>query len=107
MDRLSRGETSSHLSRYSKDDRGWLRRDGRLCVPRVGSLLKTVLEEAHHSKMTIHPGSDKMYRDTKRVFFWVGMKKDVAEFVSQCLICHKVKAEQRKPGGLFRPLEVL
>ena len=41
--RLSRGETSSHLSRNSMDDRGWLRRDGRLCIPRVGSLLKIVL----------------------------------------------------------------
>ena len=82
VDRLSRGESSSHLSRYSTDGRGWLRRDGRLCVPRVGSLLKTVLEEAHHSKMTIHTGGDKMYRDMKRVFFWDGIKKDVAEFVS-------------------------
>ena len=33
IDRLIRGETSSHLSRYSIDDKGWLRRDGRLCVP--------------------------------------------------------------------------
>ena len=32
MDKLIRGETSSHLARYSIDDKGWLRRDGRLCV---------------------------------------------------------------------------
>ena len=69
MDKLRRGETSSDLTRYVIDEKGWLRRDGRLCVPQTGSLIKAVLEEAHHSKMTIHPGSNKMYRDMKRVFF--------------------------------------
>ena len=73
MDKLRRGETSSHLSRYAIDEKGWLRRDRRLCVPQTGSLIKAVLEEAHHSKMTIHLGGDKMYRDMKRVFFWDGM----------------------------------
>ncbi|MDN8883568.1 integrase zinc binding domain-containing protein, partial [Staphylococcus aureus] len=78
MDKLRKGETSSHLSRYSIDEKGWLRRDIRLCVPQIGSLIKAVLEEAHHFKMTIHPGGDKMYRNMKRVSFWDGMKKDVA-----------------------------
>ena len=66
-----------------------------------------VLEEAQHSKMIIHPGGDKMYKDVKRVFFWSGMKKDVADFVSTCIICQQVKVEQKKPGGLLHPLEVL
>ena len=106
VDKLVRGETSSHLDRYTIDDKGWLRRDGRLCVPQAKELVKKVREEAHHSKMTIHPGGDKMYKDLKRVFFWSGMKKDVADFVSKCMICQQVKAEQKKPGGLLHPLEV-
>ena len=106
MDKLIRGETSSHLARYSIDDKGWLRRDGRLCVPMVEDLVRRVLEEAHRSKLTIHPGGDKMYKDMKRIFFWPGMKKDVAEFVSRCIICQQVKAESKKPGGLLHPLEV-
>ena len=44
MDKLRRGETSSHLSRYTIDEKGWLRRNGRLCVPQTGSLIKEVLE---------------------------------------------------------------
>ena len=47
-----------------------------------------------------------MYKDIKRVFFWNDMKKDVAEFVSKCLICQQVKAEQKKTDGLLHPLEV-
>ena len=65
MDKLIRGETSSHLARYSIDDKGWLRRDGRLCVPMVEDLVRKVLDEAHRSKLTIHPGGDKMYKDMK------------------------------------------
>lgn len=106
LDRLSRGETSILLSRYSIYDKGWLRRNRRLCVPQVGSLLKKILEEAHRSKMTIHPRGDKMYKDIKGVFVQAGMKKDMVEFVSQCLICQQVKAEQKKTGGLLHPLEV-
>ena len=71
MGNLRRGKTSNHLSGYAIDEKGCLRRDGRLCVPQTGSLIKAVLEEAHHSKMTIHPGGDKMYRDMKGFFFWV------------------------------------
>ena len=56
--------------------------------------------------MTIHPGGDKMYRDMKRIFFWDEMTKDVAEYVSRCMVCQQVKAESKKPGGLLHPLEV-
>ena len=103
IDRLIRGETSSHLNRYSIDDKGLLRRDGRLCIPQTRDLVKKVLEEAHHSKMTIHPGGDKMYKDIKRTFFWNGMKKDVAEFVSKCMVCQQVKAEQKSPAVCYIP----
>ena len=79
VERLIRGESSSHLSRYTLDDRGCLRRDGRLCVPQDEGLRKAILDDAHQTKMTIHPGGDKMYQDMKRVFFWAGMKKDMAK----------------------------
>ena len=65
----------------------------------VEDLVRKVLDEAHRSKLTIHPGGDKMYKDMKRIFFWPGMKKDVAEFVSRCVVCQRVKAESKKPVG--------
>ena len=69
MDLVVKEEVSKHLQRYSIDGRGYLRRDGRMCVPQVDDLMRAVLEEAHHSRMTIHPGGDKMYRDIRRVFY--------------------------------------
>ncbi|KAJ4958242.1 hypothetical protein NE237_025353 [Protea cynaroides] len=45
-----------------------------------------------------------MYHDLKKLYWWRGMKADVAKFVSQCLNCQKVKAERQRPAGLLQPL---
>ncbi|KAK8617479.1 hypothetical protein V6N13_080395 [Hibiscus sabdariffa] len=54
----------------------------------------------------MHPGSTKMYRDLKGEYYWVGLKKDVAEFVSKCMVCQRVKAEHQFPSGLLHPLRI-
>ncbi|MEX5618412.1 integrase zinc binding domain-containing protein, partial [Pseudomonas syringae] len=43
----------------------------------------------------------------KRMFWWEGMKRDVAHFVSEYLVCQMVKAEWKHPAGLLHPLEIL
>ena len=78
----------------------------RLCVPSVGDSRKLILDEAHNSRYTIHPGATKMYRDLKQFFWWPKMKSDIAEFVAKCLTCQKVKIEHQKPSGLLQPLEI-
>ncbi|XP_059671067.1 uncharacterized protein LOC132316607 [Cornus florida] len=85
---------------------GGMRFRGRLCVPNLADLKREILEEAHHSRYTVHPGGTKMYHDLKRQFWWEGMKRDVAEFVSRCLTCQRVKAEHQRPAGLLQPLPV-
>ena len=69
------------------DEEGVLRLGTRLCVPDVDDLRKELLEEAHYSAYSVHPGSTKMYQTLKDTYWWNGMKKDVAEFVSKCLTC--------------------
>nr|GEZ08336.1 hypothetical protein [Tanacetum cinerariifolium] len=46
-------------------------------------------------------GSDKMYQDMKKLYWWPNMKADIATYVSKCLTCAKVKAEHQKPSGLL------
>ena len=65
-----------------------------------------ILDEAHCMKFSVHPGGDKMYQDLKLMFWWSGMKKDIADYVSRCLTCQKVKSEHKRPGGLLQPLEI-
>ena len=50
-----------------------------------------MLGECYRSKFSIHPGSNKMYRDMKRQYWWKGMKKDVARYVLKCGVCQQVK----------------
>jgi hypothetical protein len=47
-----------------------------------------------------------MYQDLKKLFWWPGMKEEVARFVYACLTCQKSKIEHQKPAGLMQPLEV-
>src|SRR4051812_28396910 len=77
-----------------------------VCIPDVLELKKSILEEKHRSSLSIHPGATKMYQDLKRLFWWPGMKKDVAEFVYVCLTCLKSKVEHKKPSGLMYPLNI-
>ncbi|GJU85228.1 putative reverse transcriptase domain-containing protein [Tanacetum coccineum] len=51
------------------------------------------MHESHKSKYSIHPGSDKMYQDLKKLYWWPNMKAEIATYVSKCLTCAKVKIE--------------
>ncbi|GJX40805.1 putative reverse transcriptase domain-containing protein [Tanacetum coccineum] len=83
------------------------RADGTLCLngrswlPCYGDLRTVIIHESHKSKYAIHPGSDKMYQDIKKLYWWPNMKANIATYVSKCLTCTKVKAEHQRPLGLL------
>ena len=83
-----------------------LRFKGRVCVL-GGPLFRTqILKEDHQSRLSIHPGMTKMYKDLKESFWRNGMKSDVVDFVAQCLVCQKAKIEHQRLGGTLQPLEI-
>ncbi|KAJ0814205.1 putative nucleotidyltransferase, Ribonuclease H [Helianthus annuus] len=77
-----------------------------LWVPSLDDLRTLLMDEAHKSRYSIHPGSDKMYKDLRTRYWWPGMKKDIALYVSKCLTCLKVKAEHQHPSGLLEQPEI-
>nr|GEU55791.1 putative reverse transcriptase domain-containing protein [Tanacetum cinerariifolium] len=87
-----------------------LRADGTLCLngrswlPCYGDLRSVIMHESHKSKYSIHPGSEKMYQDMKKLYWWPNMKAAIATYVSKCLTCAKVKAEHQRPPGLLKAL---
>ncbi|GJR66683.1 putative reverse transcriptase domain-containing protein [Tanacetum coccineum] len=81
--------------------------EGRIWLPLFGGLRDLIMHESHKSKYSIHPGSDKMYQDLKKLYWWPNMKAEIATYVSKCLTCAKVKAEHQKPSGLLQQPEIL
>ncbi|KAI3726230.1 hypothetical protein L1987_66027 [Smallanthus sonchifolius] len=78
----------------------------RIWIPVYGNLRDLVMDEAHKSRYSIHPGSDKMYHDLKVLYWWPNMKADIATYVSKCLNCSKVKVEYQKSSGLLQQPEI-
>ena len=73
----------------------------RIWVPLTGNVRTLIMDEAPTTRYSVHPGANKMYHDLKDMYLWLGMKKDIAIYVSKCLTCSKVKAEHKKPSGLL------
>ncbi|WVZ89803.1 LOW QUALITY PROTEIN: hypothetical protein U9M48_036162 [Paspalum notatum var. saurae] len=91
---------------FTLDDKGVLWFKNRLVVPKGIELRKKILDEAHTSMFTMHPGSNKMYQDLKQKFWWTHMKREIAKYVSECDVCQRVKADHLKPAGMLQPLAV-
>nr|GEW19812.1 putative reverse transcriptase domain-containing protein [Tanacetum cinerariifolium] len=88
------------------------RADGTLCLngkswlPFYGDLRTVIMHESYKSKYFIHPGSDKMHQDMKKLYWWPNMKADIATYVRNCLTYVKVKAEHQRPSGLLVQPEI-
>ena len=85
---------------------GVIVRGSQMCVPKKGELKREIMEEAHSSAYAMHPGSTKMYHTLREHYWWKGMKKEIADFVSRCLTFQQVKAEHQKPTGKIQPFSI-
>jgi hypothetical protein len=91
---------------FWEDAEGVIWYKDRLCVPNVQSIWELILKEAHETAYSIHPGSEKMYQDLKKKFWWYRMKREIAEHVAMCDNCRRIKAEHQRPAGLLQPLQI-
>ena len=76
-------------------------------VPKDHELRNQILDEARSSKLSIHPGSSKMYQDLKTHYWWTKIKKEITAYIARCDTCSRVKADHLKPTGLLQPLSIL
>ena len=75
-------------------------------VPKDHELRNQIREEAHSSKLSIHPGGSKMYQYLKTYFWGTKMKKEITAYVARCDNCSRVKAVHLKSAGLLQPLPI-
>ena len=98
--------TNGTRTDFSIKDDGTLMLGNRICVPNEETLKREIMEEAHCSAYSMHPGSTKMYRTLKESYWWQGMKKEIVDFVAKCLVCQQIKAEHQRPLGTLQPLPI-
>jgi hypothetical protein len=75
-------------------------------IPEDGDIRSIILKESHRALYYAHPSVKKMYVDMRKLFFWVGMKRNVVHFVTKCLECQQVKADHHHSAGLLQPHDV-
>jgi len=84
---------------FRVDERGVLWFQNRLVVPKNRELKNLIMDEAHLSNLSIHPGSSKMYQDLRPHFWSTKMMKEIAAYVARCDTCCRVKALHLKLAG--------
>nr|GEU39342.1 putative reverse transcriptase domain-containing protein [Tanacetum cinerariifolium] len=106
-DNLEKEDVGGMIRRDIPKEKLEPRADGTLCLngrswlPCYGDLRSVIMHESHKMKYSIHPGSDKIYQDMKKLYWWPNMKANIATYVSKCLTCARVKAEHQRPSGLL------
>ncbi|GJY46879.1 putative reverse transcriptase domain-containing protein, partial [Tanacetum coccineum] len=80
-DALSRKERLKprRIGHFEQRDNGEIYFFDRIWIPSVGGVRKLIMDEAHTSRYSVHPGADKMYYDLRDLYWWPGMKRDIAK----------------------------
>jgi hypothetical protein len=89
---------------FRKDDQGVIWFEDLIVVPKDVDVRQQILDEAHLSRYSIHPGSTKMYQDLKQHYWWTKMKIEIARYVAKCDTCRRVKAIHLKVVGPLQSL---
>jgi hypothetical protein len=91
---------------YQMLEEGLLTYRNKLYILNCDDLKRFIMDELHKIPYTGHSGYQKMITTTRKQFYWLGLKKDIANYLSKCLECQQVKAEHRHLAGLLQPLPI-
>lgn len=79
---------------------------GASMVPQDSDMRYDILKDTHSSPFFLHLGSTRMYKMIRAPYWWKSMKRDVAEYVAKCLLCHLVKVVHQRPAGPLQPVQI-
>lgn len=60
----------------------------------LDELKREILDEMHSFAYAMHLGNIKIYRTLQKIYWWVGIQREIAKHVTRCLICQQVKAKR-------------
>ncbi|GKD87020.1 putative reverse transcriptase domain-containing protein, partial [Tanacetum coccineum] len=74
-----------------------MKEEMRIWLPLFSGLRDLITHESHKSKYSTHPGSDKIYQDLKKLYWWSNLKADIATY--EKITMDFVMGLQRTPSG--------
>ncbi|EIW70139.1 hypothetical protein TREMEDRAFT_30259, partial [Tremella mesenterica DSM 1558] len=103
---LRRSSRSPLILRGGWNSRGFLTFDDRIYVPNYADARLKIMKMRHDSALAGHPGSAKTLELVLRDYVWIGVRKDVEDYIAGCAVCQRAKTNRQKPHGELKPLEV-
>lgn len=79
---------------------------GRVVLPQQSRFRDILLAEYHNSPLGGHTGEVRIYLRMAADWYWVGMRKEVTNYVRSCNVCQQQKLSQHSPAGLLQPLQI-
>ncbi|WVY93302.1 hypothetical protein V8G54_032390 [Vigna mungo] len=79
---------------------------GKSVLPRGSSSIPTIFKDMHESPTGGQSGYFRTFKRIAGIIYWKGMKKDIKEWVQQCVVCQRNKAETLAPAGLLQTLPI-
>ena len=105
-DKLQQQSLERKYEGYKLEEDGLLTYKNRIYIPNVADLRIIVMDEIHQAPYSSHPGYQKMICTARKKYFCLGMKKDMAEYISRCMKSQQVNVEHQHQAGLLQPFPV-
>ena len=105
-DKFQQQSLEKRYEGYKLEEYGLLTYKNRVYIPNVADLRRIVMDEIHQAPYSGHPGYQKTIATAKKQYFWLGIKRDMAEYISRCMKCQQVKVEYQHPASLLQPFLV-
>lgn len=97
-------QTTAQIAECTLGAGGALRFRGRLWLPNWEPLTTAVLQRAHDSPVSGHPGREGTFHILGRDFHWDNMAQAVRRFVRNCDVCRRAHPLRRLRQGLLKPI---
>ena len=86
-DKLQQQNLEKKYEGYRLEGEELLTYKNRVYIPNVANLRRIVMDEIHQVPYSSHPGYQKTIATSRKQYFWSGMKKDIADYISKCTEC--------------------
>ena len=75
-----------------------------LCITKA--FREKVMQESHEPPYAGHRGAQATISTMEIFFFWPQMSYNIHEYISQCMVCQKMKYDRIKSYGLLQQLPI-